>query len=149
MTKFSSKTAHLVSCLGKLQSYYTNQGEHLKANVMQDRIKSLQMGKLGALFSPLEMDTYIQAMNIGIGWDKEWLPYNAKTTVTPCDVSEPKDQILIGHKKVSPQQDYATACTTRIDFNTSSVEVKAESRPLRAQSAEVAKELNRMLLLLS
>lgn len=29
-----------------------------------------------------------------------------------------------------------------IDSNTSSVEVKAESRPLRAQSAEMAKELN-------
>ena len=29
-----------------------------------------------------------------------------------------------------------------IDLNTSSVEVKAESRPLRAQSAEMANELN-------
>ena len=29
-----------------------------------------------------------------------------------------------------------------IDSNTSSVEVKAESRPLCAQSAEIAKELN-------
>jgi hypothetical protein len=75
MTKFSSKTAHLISRLEKLASIYASLNDYSQSNYIKKWISDLRNSKIGSTeFANLEKNAYHQAIAHGITWDEEWFP---------------------------------------------------------------------------
>ena len=75
MTKFSSKTAHLISRLEKIATICSALNDYAPANNAKKWISDLRSAKIGSTeFANLEKNAYHQAMAHGIPWDEEWVP---------------------------------------------------------------------------
>ena len=72
---YPSKTAHLVSRLERLASYYSVMNDFSQAAYVKGSISDLRGAKMGGpQFALLEKRTYAQAIALGIEWDDEWIP---------------------------------------------------------------------------
>ena len=98
MTKFSSKTAHLISRLEKIASFYASRSEHAKANHTRGHVSDLRSSKMGGpQFAKLEKDTYQEAKILGIDWDNEWIPSGvSKEVIPPAPLLKKGDVLTLG-----------------------------------------------------
>lgn len=102
MTKFSSKTAHLVSRLEKVASAYASRSEYANANYAKGSISDLRGAKMGGpQFALLEKRTYGEAIALGIPWDDEWIPNGVtKKPAAPAnDYLKMRQELVVGKHK--------------------------------------------------